>query len=266
MAKTTFSGSHEFEKQVHANFPTIHFSRIQLNEKRKVYMVNPALGIVVVFNYATQGATYYRLNTPKELNAETLGKLFAHYANTNNKEMENVIREFIHYQKGVAFLEPQAYVDIMEFGCSSDLQATFPMLNTHASYDKESENFNRAMAVYRKSIEKKITWDKPAFDNAFEFASNVAVVGNKLYYAYADELRRMRVPASETFSGEYFDALFEHKEKAFDALFEHFEHKEKAAEKEQEEDEETPAIIVGQVCIIGRDSVPQIINFGLFIF
>ena len=208
MAKTTFSGSNEFEKQVHDNFPTIHFSRIQLNEKRKVYMVNPALGIVIVFNYATQEATYYRLNTPKELSAETLGKLFAHYANTDNKEMESVIREFIHYQKGIAFLEPQAYVDIVELGFSEkDLKETFPMLNmlnTRVSYDKESENFNRA------------------------------------------------IPASETFSGEYFDALFERKAKA--------------AEKEQEEDEETPAIIVGQVCIIGCNAVPQIINFGLFIF
>lgn len=253
MAKTTFSGSHEFEKQVHANFPTIHFSRIQLNEKRKVYMVNPALGIVVVFNYATQGATYYRFNTPKELNAETLGKLFAHYANTNNKEMESVIREFIHYQNGVAFLEPQAYVDIVELGCGNDLKATFPILNTHESYDKESENFNRAMAVYRKSIKKKITFDDAPFDNAFEFASNVVVGECKnLYYLYANELESMGVPASETFSGEYFDALFEHKAKA--------------AEKEQEEDEETPVIIVGQVCIIDCDSVLQIINFGLFIF
>ena len=252
MAKTTFSGSHEFEKQVHANFPTIHFSRIQLNEKRKVYMVNPALGIVVVFNYATQGATYDRFNTPKELNAETLGKLFAHYANTNNKEMENVIREFIHYQKGVAFLEPQAYVDIVELGLL-EKKETFPMLNTYASYDKESENFNRAMAVYRKSVEKKIMWYDVPFDNAFEFASNVVVGECKnLYYLYANELESMGVPASETFSGEYFDALFEHKAKA--------------AEKEQEEDEETPAIIVGQVCIIDCNSVLQIINFGLFIF
>ena len=66
MAKTTFSGSNEFEKQVHNNFPTIHFSRIQLNEKRKVYMVNPALGIVVVYNYATQGATYYHVILMRE--------------------------------------------------------------------------------------------------------------------------------------------------------------------------------------------------------
>ena len=253
MAKTTFSGSHEFEKQVHANFPTIHFSRIQLNEKRKVYMVNPALGIVVVFNYATQGATYYRFNTPKELNAETLGKLFAHYANTNNTEMENVIREFIHYQKSVAFIEPQAYVDIVELGCDNDLKETFPMLNTYASYDKESENFNRAMAVYRKSIKKKITFDDAQFDNAFEFASYVVVDECKnLYYLYANKLESMGVPASETFSGEYFDAIFEHKEKA--------------AEKEQEKDEETPAIILGQACIIDCDAVPQIINFALFIF
>ena len=119
MAKETFSGSNEFEKQVHTNFPTIHFSRIQLNEKRKVYMVNPALGIVVVFNYVTKGATYCRFNTPKELSAETLGKLFAHYANTNDTEMESVIREFIHYQKGIAFLEPQAYVDIVELRIST---------------------------------------------------------------------------------------------------------------------------------------------------
>ena len=254
MAKATFSGSHEFEKQVHTNFPTIHFSRIQLNEKRKVYMVNPALGIVVVFNYVTKGATYYRINTPKELSAETLGALFAHYANTNNKEMESVIREFIHYQKGIAFLEPQAYVDIVELGfLEKDLKEIFPMLNTHASYDKESENFNRAMAVYRKSIEKKITFDDAPFDNAFEFASNVVVAEcEKLYYLYANKLESIGVPASETFSGEYFDALFEHKAKA--------------AEKEQEEDEETPAIIVGQVCIIDCNAVPQIINFGLFIF
>ena len=254
MAKTTFSGSHEFEKQVHANFPTIHFSRIQLNEKRKVYMVNPALGIVVVFNYATQGATYYRFNTPKELNAETLGKLFAHYANTNNKEMENVIREFIHYQKGVAFIEPQAYVDIVELGCGNDLKATFPILNTHESYDKESENFNREMAVFRKAVKKGIKAIE-IYTNAFEFASACTTdkkLGEATYYFYATELQRMGVHASETFSGEYFDALFEHKAKA--------------AEKEQEEDEETPAIIVGQVCIIDCDSVLQIINFGLFIF
>ena len=253
MAKTTFSGSNEFEKQVHNNFPTIHFSRIQLNEKRKVYMVNPALGIVVVYNYATQGATYYRLNTPKELSAETLGKLFAHYANTNDKEMESVIREFIHYQKGIAFLEPQAYVDIVELGWGNDLKATFPMFNTHASYDKESENFNRAMAVYRKSIEKKITFDDAPFDNAFEFASNV-VVGKceKLYYLYANKLESMGVPASETFSGEYFDALFARKASAEYA--------------KQVEDAATPALIVGQMCIIDCDAVPQIINFGLFIF
>jgi hypothetical protein len=251
MAKTTFSGSNEFEKQVHNNFPTIHFSRIQVNEKRKVYMVNPALGIVVVFNYATQGATYYRLNTPKELSAETLGKLFAHYANTNDTEMESVIREFIHYQKGIAFLEPQAYVDIVELGWGNDLKATFPMFNTHASYDKDSENFNRAMAVYRKCIEKKITFDKPAFGNAFEFASNVAVVGDELYYSYANKLENMGVPASETFSGEYFDALFARKASAEYA--------------KQVEDAATPALIMGQMCIIDCDAVPQIINFGLFI-
>jgi hypothetical protein len=252
MAKTTFSGSHEFEQQVHTNFPTIHFSRIQLNEKRKVYMVNPALGIVVVFNYATQGATYYRLNTPKELSAETLGKLFAHYANTNNTEMESVIREFIHHQKGIAFLEPQAYVDIVELGWGGDLKNTSLMFNTHASYDKDSENFNRAMAVYRKAMEKGIKAIEPNFTNAFEFASNVAAVGNELYYSYANKLESMGVPASETFSGEYFDALFERKAKA--------------AEKEQEEDEETPTIVVGQACIIDCNGVPQIINFGLFIF
>lgn len=253
MANTTFSGSHEFETQVHKNFPTIHFSRIQLNEKRKVYMVNPALGIVVVYNYATQGATYYRLNIPKELSAEILAQLFVHYVNTANKKMESVIREFIHYQKGIAFLEPQAYVDIVELDfLGEDLQETFPMLNTHASYDKESENFNRAMAVYRKCIEKKITFDDAPFDNAFEFASCVASVGERLYYLYANKLESMGVPASEIFSDEYFDAIFEHKAKA--------------AEKEQEEDEETPAIIVGQVCIIDCNEVPQIINFGLFIF
>ena len=252
MAKATFSGSHEFEKQVHTNFPTIHFSRIQLNEKRKVYMVNPALGIVVVFNYVTKGATYYRINTPKELSAETLGALFAHYANTNNTEMESVIREFIHYQKGVAFLEPQAYVDIVELGL--ELEDTFPMLNTHASYDKESENFNRAMAVYRKAIAKGIKPIEPNFTNAFEFAHRTREgwAGEKLYNVYATELQHMGVPASETFSGEYFDALFEHKAKA--------------AEKELEKDEETPALIMGQMCIIDCDAVPQIINFGLFIF
>lgn len=251
MAKETFSGSHEFEKQVHTNFPTIHFSRIQLNEKRKVYMVNPALGIVVVFDYVTKSATYYRFNAPKELSAETLGKLFAHYANTDNTEMESVIREFIHYQKGIAFLEPQAYVDIVELGWENDLQETFPMLNTYASYDKESENFNRAMAVYRKAMAKGIKSIEPNFTNAFEFAHRTREdwAGERLYYLYATELQRMGVPASETFSGEYFDALFERKAKA--------------AEKEQEEDEETPAIIVGQVCIIGCNGVPQIINFGI---
>lgn len=251
MAKETFSGSHEFEKQVHNNFPTIHFSRIQLNEKRKVYMVNPALGIVVVFNYATKSATYHRFNTPKELSAETLGTLFAHYANTNDKEMESVIREFIHYQKGIAFLEPQAYVDIVELGLEKDLQATFPMFNTHASYDKESENFNRAMAVYRKAMGKGIKPIEPNFTNAFEFAHRTREgwAGEKLYYVYATELQRMGVPASETFSGEYFDALFERKAKA--------------AEKEQEKGEETPAIIVGQACIIDCNGVPQIINFGI---
>ena len=255
MVKTTFSGSNEFEKQVHNNFPTIHFSRIQLNEKRKVYMVNPALGIVVVFNYATQGATYYRLNTPKELSAETLGKLFAHYANTNDKEMESVIREFIHYQKGIAFLEPQAYVDIVELGWGNDLKATFPMFNTHASYDKESENFNRALAVCRKANQKGIKPIEPAWENPFEFAQLLftnKLVGERLYKIYADELQRMGVAGEETFSGEYFDALFARKTSAEYA--------------KQVEDEETPVIIVGQMCIIDCDAVPQIINFGLFIF
>lgn len=254
MAKTTFSGSNEFEKQVHNNFPTIHFSRIQLNDKRKVYMVNPALGIVVVYNYATQGATYYRLNTPKELSAETLGKLFAHYANTNDKEMESVIREFIHYQKGIAFLEPQAYVDIVELGWGNDLKATFPMFNTHASYDKDSENFNRAMAVYRKAMEKGIKPIEPNFTNAFEFAHRTREdwAGEKLYYAYATELQRMGVAGEETFSGEYFDALFARKASAEYA--------------KQVEDAATPALIIGQMCIIDCDAVPQIINFGLFIF
>lgn len=253
MAKATFSGSNEFEKQVHNNFPTIHFSRIQVNEKRKVYMVNPALGIVVVYNYATQGATYYRLNTPKELSAETLGKLFAHYANTNNAEMESVIREFIHYQKGIAFLEPQAYVDIVELGWGNDLKATFPMFNTHASYDKESENFNRAMAVYRKAMEKGIKPIEPEFSNAFEFAHCATPQGKQhLYYLYANKLQCMGVPASETFSGEYFDALFARKTSAEYA--------------KQVEDAATPALIMGQMCIIDCDAVPQIINFGLFIF
>jgi hypothetical protein len=165
--------------------------------------------------------------------------------------MESVIREFIHYQKGIAFLEPQAYVDIVELGWGNDLKATFPMFNTHASYDKDSENFNRAMAVYRKCIEKKITFDKPAFGNAFEFASNVAVVGDELYYSYANKLENMGVPASETFSGEYFDALFARKASAEYA--------------KQVEDAATPALIIGQMCIIDCDAVPQIINFGLFI-
>lgn len=253
MAKATFSGFNEFEKQVHNNFPTIHFSRIQANEKRKVYMVNPALGIVVVFNYVTQSATYYRINTPKELSAETLGKLFAHYANTNDTEMESVIREFIHYQKGIAFLEPQAYVDIVELGWGNDLKATFPMLNTHASYDKESENFNRAMAVYRKAMEKGIKPIEPfGFTNAFEFASNVVVAKHEqIYYAYVTELQRMGVAGEETFSGEYFDALFARKASAEYA--------------KQVEDAATPALIMGQMCIIGCDAVPQIITFGLFI-
>ena len=252
MAKETFSGSNEFEKQVHTNFPTIHFSRIQLNEKRKVYMVNPALGIVVVFNYVTKGATYCRFNTPKELSAETLGKLFAHYANTNDTEMESVIREFIHYQKGIAFLEPQAYVDIVELGL--ELEDTFPMLNTHASYDKESENFNRAMAVYRKAMEKGIKPIEPNFTNAFEFAHRTREdwAGEKLYYVYATELQRMGVAGEETFSGEYFDALFARKASAEYA--------------KQVADAATPALIMGQMCIIDCDAVPQIINFGLFIF
>jgi hypothetical protein len=163
--------------------------------------------------------------------------------------MESVIREFIHYQKGIAFLEPQAYVDIVELDfLGEDLQETFPMLNTYASYDKESESFNRAMAVYRKCAEKKITFDDAPFDNAFEFASNVVVAEcEKLYYLYANKLESMGVPASEIFSGEYFDALFEHKAKA--------------AEEKQEEDEETPVIIVGQAYIIDCNGVPQIITF-----
>ena len=252
MAKTNFSGSNEFEKQVHNNFPTIHFSRIQLNEKRKVYMVNPVLGIVVVFNYATQTATYYRISTPKELSAETLGKLFAHYVNTKDTEMESVMREFIYYQKGIAFPEPQAYVDIVELGWGSDLKATCQMLNTHASYDKESENFNRAMAVYRKAKQKGIK-SPTRYANAFEFAYAVVKYHcEDEYNALSAELQRMGVPASETFSGEYFDALFARKASA-----EYAKQVESAAE---------PNLIVGQMCIIGCDAVPQIINFGLFIF
>lgn len=232
MAKTTFSGFNEFEKQVHKNFPTIHFSRIQLNEKRKVYMVNPALGIVVVYNYATQGATYYRLNIPKNLSAETLGKLFAYYVKTANKEMESVIREFIHYQKGIAFLEPQAYVDIVELGWGSDLQATFQLLNTYASYDKESESFNRAIAVYRKAAEKRIKLD---YENAFEFAVSVVKLDRKREYVkLALTLLDMGVTAEETFVGEYFDALLRNKKN-----------------EKVEEETNQPNIIVGHIICFG---------------
>lgn len=251
MAQEKFIGFSEFETQVKKNFPTIHFTRVQLKEKRKVFLVNSALGIVVEYNYATQGATYYRFSTPKELSAETLGKLFIHYAKTENAEMEELIRQFIHYQKGIAHLDSMVYVDIMELGfLEKDLKETFPMLNTHASYDKESENFNRAMAVYRKAMEKGINPIDAPFNNAFEFASNVVVAEcKKLYYLYANKLESMGVPAKETFSGEYFDILFARKASA-----EYAKNVESAV---------APNIMVGQMCVIGSDTLPQIINFGL---
>ena len=206
-----FNGVCEFYAAVEKLFPKIKFTTIQRENGNKLYFVNDVRGLVIVYNCTSGFADYYRINKPQDLSLETLiTNLLLHYHRIKDESLEGFMREFIHYQKGLKTFFAAGYADIAQIGWDSDLLMYQQLPNALHSYDKQSIDFNKALAVYTKAIEMGDKYTGPKFNNAFEFAMYYVREQNPepIYWQVYNAVRKS-FKRAEIFADEYFAAIRE---------------------------------------------------------